>query len=72
MIITIVFTVIMIYLLCGLIFAFVFVIKGADKIDEGAKDATIGFKIIIIPGTMLFWPLLLNKWLRAKKNNYHD
>ena len=69
---TLVFTVIMIYLICGLIFAFAFVIKGADKIDESAQDATIGFKIIIIPGTMVFWPLLLNKWLKAVKKNHHD
>ena len=72
MIITIILTVFLIYLLCGLVFALLFVIKGADKIDEGAKDATIGFKIIIIPGVMVFWPLLLIKWLKAKKNNHHD
>ena len=61
-----------IYLLFGLVFAVVFVIKGADKVDESARDSTIGFKIIIIPGTMVFWPLLLNKWLKASKNRYHD
>ncbi len=71
MILPIVFTAITIYLLCGLIFALVFVLKGAYKIDEGAKDSTIGFKIIIIPGSMVFWPLLLNKWMKVK-NNPHD
>jgi hypothetical protein len=72
MLITIIFTIIMIYLLCGLIFALAFVTRGAGKIDEGAKGSTIGFKIIIIPGTMVFWPILLNKWLNAKKNMHHD
>jgi hypothetical protein len=72
MLVTIIFTVILIYLVCGLIFALAFVTRGAGKIDEGAKDSTIGFKIIIIPGTMVFWPILLNKWLRAKKNMHHD
>lgn len=71
MIISIVLTAFTIYLLCGLIFALVFVLKGADKIDEGAKDSTIGFKIIIIPGCTIFWPLLLNKWVKSK-NNHHD
>jgi len=72
MIFSIIFRIILIYLLFGLAFALAFVIKGADKIDEGAKGATIGFKIIIIPGTMVFWPLLLAKWLKAKKINNHD
>ena len=62
----------MIYLLCGLVFALAFVTRGAARIDEGAKDSSIGFKIIIIPGTMVLWPILLNKWLKAKKNIHHD
>jgi hypothetical protein len=72
MIITIIFTVILIYLFCGLVFSLAFVTRGAAKIDEGAKDSTPGFKIIIIPGTMVFWPFLLNKWLGTKKNMHHD
>jgi hypothetical protein len=72
MIITIIFTVILIYLFCGLVFTLAFVTRGAGKIDEGAKNSTIGFKIIIIPGTMVFWPFLLNKWLRTKKELHHD
>ncbi len=72
MLLTIIFSGIMIYLLCGLVFALAFVTKGANKIDEGAQHSTIGFKIIIIPGTMVFWPILLNKWLKASKNSHHD
>ena len=56
-----------IYLLCGFLFAIPFVFKGADKIDEGAHGSTWGFKIIIIPATIVFWPLLLKKWIAASK-----
>ena len=59
-----------VYLLCGLLFAIPFAIKGVEKIDENAHDAGIGFRIIILPGTIVFWPLLLRKWLSAGKNNY--
>jgi len=59
-------TIILIYLLFGLLFAIPFVIKGVGKIDEGAKDSTIGFRIIIIPGVIVFWPFLLWKWINVK------
>ena len=61
-----------IYLLLGLIFAIPFVIKGAQKIDHGADGGSIGFRIIIIPGTMVFWPFLLKKWIKAVKHPTHD
>ena len=61
-----------IYLVFGLLFAILFVWKGAEKIDEGAHGGSIGFRIIIIPGTMVFWPLLLIKWLKASKQVKHD
>jgi hypothetical protein len=56
-----------VYLVAGLVFAIPFVIKGVDKIDEGALGSGWGFRIIIIPGTMVFWPLLLKKWMQALK-----
>jgi hypothetical protein len=56
-----------IYLSCGLLFAIPFVIKGVSKIDEGAQGGSVGFRIIIIPGTMIFWPVLLRKWIRGTK-----
>ena len=59
-------TIILIYLLFGLLFAIPFVIKGVGKIDEGAKDSTIGFRIIILPGVIVFWPFLLWKWINVK------
>jgi len=55
------------YLCCGLVFAIFFVTKGVTIVDEGAHGATIGFRIIIIPGSMVFWPLLLKKWRSANK-----
>lgn len=54
-----------VYLTLGLVFAVPFVIKGINKIDEGAHGSTWGFRILIIPGTIVFWPLLLRRWLRV-------
>lgn len=66
-IIYIILVVVAIYLLAGLVFAIPFVIKGVTKIDEGAKGSTWGFRIIIIPGTIVFWPVLLKKWMKENK-----
>lgn len=57
------------YALAGLLFAIPFVIKGASCVDEGAKEATWGFRLIIIPGTVIWWPLLLKKWIQSAKKS---
>lgn len=55
-----------IYLCAGLLFAIPFVLKGVDVIDEGAHGSGWGFRLIIVPGTIAFWPLLLRRWMRSK------
>lgn len=56
---------ILMYILAGFLFAIFFVIKGVTKIDEGANGSGWGFRIIIIPGTIIFWPVLLRKWIKT-------
>ncbi|HXL58364.1 MAG TPA: hypothetical protein VN958_19010 [Chitinophagaceae bacterium] len=58
-----------IYLACGFVFMIPFIIKGVDVIDEGAHGSSIGFRIIIIPGTIVFWPVLLRKWMKKAPPN---
>ena len=55
------------YLAAGFLFAIPFVIKGVARIDEGAHGSSWGFRLIIIPGTIVFWPFLLRKWIKAPK-----
>jgi len=57
-----------IYLALGMLFVIPFLIKGLTKVDEGADGSTIGFKIIIIPGVIVFWPLLLKRWVKNLKH----
>ena len=54
------------YALVGLIFAIPFVIRGAGRIDPAARTGTVGFRILIIPGTIALWPLLLSRWIRGR------
>ena len=53
------------YLACGLVFAMPFVFHGVKKIDPHAAHGSWGFRLLIIPGTMVFWPLLLQRWWRG-------
>ena len=66
-IVSIILTMVAVYLAVGFVFVIPFVLKGVTKIDEGAHGATWGFRVIIIPGTIVFWPFLLNRWINASK-----
>ena len=54
-----------IYLLVGLLVAVPFALFGARKVDPSAADGTWGFKLLIIPGSAVFWPYLLKRWISA-------
>jgi hypothetical protein len=51
------------YLTCGLVFAIPFALVGVKRIDPHATHGSLGFRILILPGTMAFWPLLLRRWV---------
>ena len=53
------------YLAVGLLFSIPFLLKGAARIDEDAAQGSWGFKLLILPGTLALWPLLLARWLNA-------
>lgn len=54
------------YFALGFIFAIVFLVSGVGRIDPAARGAGIGFKLIIMPGLCLFWPLMLYRWIAKK------
>jgi hypothetical protein len=53
------------YTAIGILFAVVFVCIGVKRIDSQAAGAGIGFRILIFPGSVAFWPLLLFRWSRG-------
>lgn len=53
------------YVVLGLLFSVYFYTKGAARIDEGTKDTPWHFKLIIFPGVVLFWFVLLVKSLKS-------
>ena len=50
------------YLACGLVFAIPFALVGVKKIDPHALHGSWGFRFLVIPGMVVFWPMLLRRW----------
>lgn len=55
------------YLAFGLVFAIPFALLGVKKIDPHAMRGSWAFRLLVIPGTMAFWPLLLRRWVTGSK-----
>ncbi|NEQ48321.1 MAG: hypothetical protein F6K00_34235 [Leptolyngbya sp. SIOISBB] len=55
------------YVFAGLIFTIPFLICGIQRVDPDAKGWNIGFRLVIIPGLCVFWPLLAVRWVRGKR-----
>jgi len=56
-----------VYLVSGLPFAIPFAWAGVKTLDPHAAHARWGFRLLIIPGAMVFWPLLLRRWASGAK-----
>lgn len=56
------------YMVIGVLFAVAFVMIGITRIDASAGNSTLGFRLIVLPGAALLWPLLLRRWLLARKD----
>lgn len=61
----------MVYLVCGLALGVPFVLRGADRVDDAAKGTSIGFRLLILPGTVALWPLMAMKWFKVQKTGGH-
>ena len=53
------------YLLAGLLFALPFVARGIERIDPAAHGASWGFRLLVLPGAVALWPILLRRWWRG-------
>lgn len=50
------------YAALGLVFAGPFLVRGIERLDPGARGSGWGFRLIVLPGVVAFWPLLLRRW----------
>jgi hypothetical protein len=59
------------YIFCGLAVGVPFVLRGVDRVDEAARGASIGFRLLILPGTVALWPWMVTRWMRAPRAGDH-
>lgn len=59
------------YVVVGFVFALLFLWRGVERVDESVHGTPWTFKLTILPGCIVFWPVLLKKYL-AVSNTEHD
>ena len=56
----------------GVLFALPFAFVGVQRIDPDAAGAGIGFRLVILPGVVMLWPLMARRWLRREESGGAD
>ena len=65
---SIVVNVVMGYLALGLLFAVFFTVRGVHTFGEAERRGTWGFRLLVVPGAMLLWPVLLKRVVQRHKS----
>lgn len=60
------------YLVCGIIFAVLFVPSALDRFDPRARGSTRGFRWMILPGMTLLWPVFARRWIQPRASQSPD
>ncbi|HRK33255.1 MAG TPA: hypothetical protein PLJ47_01575 [Candidatus Hydrogenedentes bacterium] len=55
------------YLMFGAAAAIPVHAKGLNAIDHGVRGASLGFRVLVTPGLILLWPVVLLVWRKAAK-----
>jgi len=58
---------ILIYVGIGLLFGMYFFVKGAAQLDPLIKDSKWSVRLLLIPGAVGLWPLLLIRLIKKQK-----
>lgn len=56
-----------VYAGCGLIIAVLFLARWCKSFDPSAMDGSWGFRVLIVPGIIALWPVILAKVLSVRR-----
>ncbi len=59
------FQIVAFYCAIGIIVATFFALFGAQQANAGRVPVSFGARALLIPGAMIFWPLVLARWRAA-------
>jgi hypothetical protein len=54
------------YLAVGLVAGLAFVVFGVTAVQSA--PATVGARILFLPGAVALWPIVLSRWLRSRSS----
>ena len=58
------------YLTIGSLFSVIFHRHGIHAMDPAARNAGLGFRLIVTPGLIALWPVIARRWIQAKGGGY--
>jgi uncharacterized membrane protein len=58
-----------VYCAIGLVFGLLFVFFGVGRADAAAKGSSWLFRLAILPGVILLWPIVLGRFLSGYQVN---
>lgn len=61
--------VIAIYFAVGAAVGLPFIAFGLSRLDHAAKGASRGFRLVVAPGVIALWPVILIRWLSGRVIN---
>ena len=61
--------ILLLYVGLGLIVGLAFVLRGVNRVDLAAAGSPWVFRLVILPGCVGLWPVVLLKWLQAGKSD---
>jgi hypothetical protein len=61
-----------IYFVCGVAFGVPFVLRGVNRVDAAAHGSSLAFRLLLLPGTIALWPVMVRKWLSARRPEEHS
>ena len=63
----ILFGVFVVYLVIGVLTAIAFVTSGVTRVQPA--PVTIGARILLLPGAVALWPLVISRWLASGRSS---
>jgi hypothetical protein len=61
----ILFGALVLYVAAGLMVAIAFAVSGVTQVQ--AAPVTIGARILLVPGALMLWPIVLTRWLKVRR-----
>ena len=57
------------YVLAGVGFALLFLPQGIARVDHRIAGSPKTLRLLLCPGIVAFWPLLLRRWMSARSSS---